>query len=64
MSRPQNASLKAAHLSLPVHFACAGLMFFFLASIMTTTMSATPIRMPGMIPAMNMLPTSVPTIDA
>ena len=64
ISRPQNASRKAAHLSLPVHLACAGLIFFFFASIITTTMRARPIRTPGMMPAINMLPTSVPTIDA
>ena len=35
-----------------------------LTSIHTTQMSARPIMMPGMMPAMNMLPTETPVMDA
>ncbi len=61
---PQKASLKASQRSLPEAFSLDGLMLCFFASSITTITSATPIRRPGTIPAMNMSAMDVPVMEA
>ena len=61
---PQKASLKASQRSLPEAFSLDGLMLCFFASSITTITSATPIRRPGTIPAINMSAMDVPVMDA
>ena len=61
---PQKASLKASQRSLPEAFSLDGLMLCFFASSITTITSATPIRRPGTIPAMNISAMDVPVMEA
>ena len=61
---PQKASLKASQRSLPEAFSLDGLILCFFASSITTITSATPIRRPGTIPAMNMSAMDVPVMEA
>ena len=61
---PQKASLKASQRSLPEAFSLDGLMLCFFASSITTITSATPIRRPGTIPAMNISAMDTPVMDA
>ena len=61
---PQKASLKVSQRSLPEAFSLDGLMLCFFASSITTITSATPIRRPGTIPAINMSAMDVPVMDA
>ena len=61
---PQKASLKASQRSLPKAFSLDGLMLCFFASSITTITSATPIRRPGTIPAMNISAMDVPVMEA
>ena len=61
---PQKASLKASQRSLPEAFSLDGLMLCFFASSITTITSATPIRSPGTIPAMNISAMDTPVMDA
>ena len=61
---PQKASLKASQRSLPEAFSLDGLMLCFFASSITTITSATPIRRPGTIPAMNISAIEVPVMEA
>ena len=61
---PQKASLKASQRSLPEAFSLDGLMLCFFASSITTITSATPIRGPGTIPAMNISAMDVPVMEA
>ena len=61
---PQKASLKASQRSFPEAFSLDGLMLCFFASSITTITSATPIRRPGTIPAMNISAMDVPVMEA
>ena len=61
---PQKASLKASQRSLPEAFSLDGLILCFFASSITTITSATPIRRPGTIPAMNISAMDVPVMEA
>ena len=61
---PQKASLKASQRSLPEAFSLDGLMLCFFASSITTITSATPIRRPGTIPAMNISAMDTPVMEA
>ena len=61
---PQKASLKASQRSLPEAFSLDGLILCFFASSITTIISATPIRRPGTIPAMNISAMDVPVMEA
>ena len=62
--KPQKASLNASQRSLAVAFFCAGWMPFLLASTITTITSATPIRIPGTIPAINISAMDTPVMEA
>ena len=61
---PQNASLKVAHLSFADAFLRDGLISCLFASRITTITSATPIRIPGTIPAINISAIDTPVMDA
>ena len=61
---PQNASLKASKRSFALARFWLDWMFFLRASIITTMISATPIRIPGTIPAVNISAMETPVMDA
>ena len=64
INSPQNASLNASQRSFPLARFWLDWMLFLRASIITTMTRATPIRIPGTIPAVNISAIETPVMDA
>ena len=65
IKNPQNASLNASRRSFADAFCTLdGTTWFLRTSNITTMISASPMRIPGTIPAMNMSPIETPVMEA